>query len=61
MNIAINVKWDSEASVYYAVCDELGLGLEDESYDKLIRRVEDAVPELLELNNIEDCTAVCVR
>ena len=61
MNIIIDVKWDREASVYYAVCDEIGLGLESDSYDSLIQRVRDTVPELLELNNIQGCTAMCFR
>ena len=61
MSIVIDVKWDNEASVYYAVCNEIGLGLESESYDMLIQRVKDAVPELLELNNIKGCTSMCFR
>ena len=61
MNIILSVKWDSEASVYYSVCDEIGLGIESDSYDSLIQRVRDAVHELLELNNIQGCTAMCFR
>ena len=58
MNICVNIIWDNEASVYVATCDSIGLALESESYDKLIQRVRDAVPELLELNNIHDCTSI---
>ncbi len=58
MDIVITIKWDDKASVYVAVCDEIGLGLESESYDRLIQRVKDAVPELLELNNIQDRTTI---
>jgi hypothetical protein len=58
MSISINITWDDEASVYVAVCDRIGLALESESYDKLICRVKDAVPELLELNNINDCSSI---
>ena len=61
MNIIITIRWDEEASVYYAVCDEIGLALESESYDALIRRIKDAVPELLELNNIQECTSISFR
>ena len=50
MDIKINITWDEEASVYIAVCDEIGLALESESYDNLIKRVMDAVPELIEFN-----------
>ena len=56
MDIKINITLDEEASVYIAVCDEFGLALESESYDKLIKRVMDAVPELIELNKI-NCTS----
>ena len=56
MDIKINITWDDEASVYIAVCDEIGLALESESYDKLIERVINAVPELIELNKI-DCSS----
>ncbi len=59
MNIIITIKWDEEASVYIAICEDIGLALESESYDRLIQRVKDAVPELLELNNIHGCTSVC--
>ena len=58
MDITINVKWDDEASVYVAIGDGIGLALESESYDDLIRRVKDAVPELLELNHIQGCTSI---
>ncbi len=60
MNIIITIKWDEEASVYIAICDEIGLALESESYDTLINRVKDAVPELLELNNLQGCTSICL-
>ena len=60
-HIVIDVKWDDETSEYYAVCNEIGLGLESSSYDQLIQRVKDAVPELIELNNIKDCTSICFR
>ena len=58
VSIKIIIEWDDEASVYIATCDELGLALESESYDSLVCRVRDAVPELLLLNNIEGCDAI---
>ncbi len=53
MELKVNVSWDEEASVYVALCDEIGLALESESYDKLVERVISTVPELIELNKIE--------
>ena len=52
-NVTVTIRRDAKASVYVAVCDEIGLALESESYDRLVRRVEDAVPELLELSGIQ--------
>ena len=58
MNINISVKWDEEAQVYIAICDDIGLALESGSYDELIKRAQKAVPELLSLNNIQGCTSM---
>ena len=42
--------WDDEASVWIAESQDLpGLILEFESFDFLVERVKEAVPELLEL------------
>ncbi len=55
MNYKVNLNWDDEAKVWYALSDDVpGLALESPSYDKLIDRVKSAVTELLELNNIID-------
>ena len=50
----INIKKDTEADVWVAICDELGLVLESGSYDALIEKVKITIPELKELNGIED-------
>jgi len=50
MEYHINVQWDSEARVWYAVCDRIPLALESGSFDALIERVKSAAPEILELN-----------
>jgi hypothetical protein len=42
--------WDTEASVWVAVNDDIPIALESESLDKLIDRVRQAAPELLSLN-----------
>ena len=45
-------RWDEESAVWIATSDDvLGLVLEDESFDRLSKKVEDAIPELLELNH----------
>ena len=55
--VEISIKLDSEASVFIAVCDEIGLALEDKSYTTLLKRVKEAVPEMAKENNIE-CSAI---
>ena len=57
MMVEISIKLDSEASVFIAVCDEIGLALEDKSYTTLLKRVKEAVPEMARDNNI-DCSAI---
>lgn len=52
----IDIRWDEEAKVWFAVNEKLGLALESESYDALIKRVKCAIPELAELNNIQTDT-----
>ena len=46
----INISWDSDAAVWYAVCDDIPISLESGSFDALVERVKIAAPELLELN-----------
>ena len=54
MEYVVNIKWDSEASVWMGTSDTVkGLVLESGSVDALIERVRYAVPELLTLNNVE--------
>ncbi len=65
MNYTIFFTWDDEAEVWIATSPNVtGLVLESESLDKLICRVKDAVPELLELNSQEPAVTlnyVCTR
>ena len=46
----ITIKFDEEASVWYAVNDDIPIALEADSVDVLMDRVKLAAPELLELN-----------
>ena len=53
LNISLN--YDEKASVWIAESDDVpGLVLESGSLDALIERVKMAVPELLELNGINE-------
>ena len=50
MNYNIDVNWDETAGVWCAVCDEIPLALESNSFDALIVKVKIAAYETLELN-----------
>lgn len=58
--INVYFKWDSDADVWTAVCDELGLVLESGSYDALIERVKNAIPELIKENHLSKITAFVI-
>jgi len=50
---AVSFLWDAEASVWIATSEDIpGLVLESGSFDALVERVRFAVPELLELNGL---------
>jgi len=46
----VSLNWNEEASKWYALNDDIPIMLEDASLDKLIHKVKQAAPELLELN-----------
>ncbi len=53
MEYLINLTWDSEADVWVAQSDDIpGLVLESGSFDALLERVRYTVPDLIELNKI---------
>lgn len=51
MKYIININWDSVAGVWYAVCDDIPLALESNSFDALIERVKIVAYEILSMNN----------
>ena len=52
MNYNVDVTWDEEANIWYAVCDDIPITLESNSFDALIVRVKIAAQEILELNGL---------
>ena len=50
MNYNIDMSWDEQAGVWCAVCDNIPLALESNSFDALIERVKIVAYEILELN-----------
>jgi len=62
MSYEIDVNWDGDAGVWYAVCDNIPIALESNSFDALIERVKVAAFEILELNGkIEADTRLCFK
>lgn len=60
MQYVINLLWDDEAKVWVATSEDVpGLVLESGSFDALIERVQNAVPELLELNELPEGSKIC--
>lgn len=52
MVIKVKMMYDDEANVWIAENESIGLILESESYDDLVKRVRDTVPELIHLNHL---------
>lgn len=51
IKVKVDVCHDKEAGVYFAVSDDIGLSVEAESLDALVKEVHAALPELLGLMN----------
>ena len=49
----IEFTWDEEAKVWVAECEQIGLVLESDSYDSLLKKIELALPEQLALNGFD--------
>ncbi len=55
MEYSVTFTWDNEASVWIATSKDIpGLVLESGSFDALMERVRFAIPELLELNQLDN-------
>ena len=57
----IHFSWDEEAGVWIAICDEIPLALEHNSFDALIEKVKVVVPEILALNEKPNYTRLYVQ
>ena len=54
MRYKINLRWDAEAAVWIATSNDVpGLVLESGSFDALLERVKQAVPDLIVLNGAQ--------
>ena len=54
MRCNIKFRWDADEAVWIATSDDVpGLVLESGSFDALLERVKQAVPELIALNGVK--------
>jgi hypothetical protein len=52
MELIVQVDYDEEARVWVAHNDELGLATEADTMEVLTYKLQEMIPELVELNNI---------
>lgn len=57
----INFRWDDEAGVWTAICDEIPLALESNSFDALIEKVKVCAAEILEMNSELTPARLCIK
>ena len=62
MTYIVDVSWDEEAGVWTAVCDEVPLALESNSFDALINKAKGVAYEILEMNSeLTDGIKICFK
>lgn len=58
MTYTIKIKWDPEAEMWIAICDDPCIALEARSYDVLVERVKVALLDALEEIGESNCKAI---
>lgn len=59
MEYNVKIYWDKEASVWIATSDNIpGLVLESDNMQTLYKKLELAIPEILEVNNMPPATNI---
>ena len=62
MSYDININWDEDAGVWCAVCNDIPLALESNSFDALIEKVKTVAYEILEANKkMTDGIRLCFK
>lgn len=62
MEYTVTFSYDEESNVWIANSDDIiGLVLESESYDALLKKVKDAIPELLEINGQPQAKVINIK
>ena len=50
MEYTVEVNWDDEAEVWFAVCDDIPFATESDSFDSLMERIKTIAHDVLESN-----------
>ena len=62
MTYYIDISWDETAGVWCAMCDDIPLALESNSFDALIGKAKIVAYEILELNKkLSNGTILCFK
>lgn len=62
MEYTVIFSYDEESNVWIANSDDIiGLVLESESYDALLKKVKEAIPELLEINGQPQAKVINIK
>ena len=62
MHYDVDIRWDDEAGVWCAVCDEIPLALESNSFDALVEKAKIVAHEILEINGkLREPAQLCFR
>jgi len=61
MEYTVDFAWDDEAGVWTAICDDIPLALESNSFDALIEKVKVCAAEVLEMNAATAPVKLCIK
>ncbi|GHU93020.1 hypothetical protein FACS1894208_01560 [Clostridia bacterium] len=61
MEYIVDFAWDEGAGVWTAICDEIPLALESNSFDALIERVKVCASEITLLNASPSPSRLCIK
>ena len=60
MYVVVKIQRDNDTRIYSAICEEIELMLESPSYDRLIARIREWAPVLMEAKGFPRSTGFCL-
>ncbi len=62
MEYNVTIQWDMATQNWIAISEEImGAIWEDASFDSLVDKIKDAMPELLQLNDMPPMSMLCIK